>query len=219
MFRYCCGLLGLVLGAAPAFAANPVALVEDVEGKAPVQVMDYLAEGQRIELPPDARVVIGYFGSCERETIEGGKVLIGTTQSRVEGGKVAREKVECDGGRMLLTSSQASASGVMAFRGFAPGQRLPKPQFTIYGASPVFELSKPGMLYIQRLDTSAGEMELNVGANDLIAGRFFDFAEAGRRLEPGGLYRIATEDGNVVVKVDDAAKPGKSALVGRLVRL
>lgn len=71
MFRYCCGLLGLVLGAAPAFAANPVALVEDVEGKAPVQLMDYLAEGQRIELPPDARVVIGYFGSCERETIEG----------------------------------------------------------------------------------------------------------------------------------------------------
>lgn len=219
MFRYCWGLLGLLLGAAPSLAANPVALVEDVEGKAPVRLMDYLAEGQRIELPPDAKLVIGYFGSCERETIEGGRVLIGATQSRVEGGKVAREKVECDGGKMLLTSAQAGASGVMAFRGFAPGQPLPKPHFTIYGASPVFELSKPGTLYIQRLDKSTGEMELDLGAKDLVGGRFFDFAQAGRRLEPGGLYRIATEDGNVVVKVDVAAKPGKSALVGRLIRL
>jgi hypothetical protein len=220
MFRYSFGLLGLALAATPALAANPVALVEDVDGKAPVRFMDYLAEGQRFELPQGAKVVIGYFGSCARETIGGGgKVVIGTAQSLVEGGSVAREKVECDGGRMLLTSAQAGASGVMAFRGFAPGQPLPKPSFTIYGASPVFELTRAGTLYIQRLDKTSGEMELDLAAKDLLGGRFYDFARVGKQLEPGGLYRIATEDGNVVVKVDAQAKPGRGPLVGRFIRL
>jgi hypothetical protein len=219
MSRCSFGLLGLALAATPALAANPVALVEDVDGKAPVRFMDYLAEGQKFDLPPGAKVVIGYFGSCARETIAGGKVVIGAAQSLVEGGKVAREKVECDGGKMLLTSAQAGASGVMAFRGFAPGQPLPKPNLTIYGASPVFEMPQPGTLYIQRLDKTSGEMELDLGPKDLLGGRFYDFARVGKQLEPGGLYRIATEDGNVVVKVHPEAKPGKSALVGRFIRL
>jgi hypothetical protein len=219
MFRYCFGLVGLVLGAMPVLAASPVALVEDVDGKAPVRFMDYLAEGQKFELPAGSKVVIGYLGSCERETIAGGKVVVGAAQSRVEGGTVAREKVECDGGRMRLTSAQAGASGVMAFRGMAPGEKLPKPELTIYGASPVFELPAPGRLYIQRLDKSSGEIELTVAAKDLTAGRFLDFARIGKHLEPGGLYRVATDGGNVVVKVDPKAKPGAGAVVGRLIRL
>ena len=219
MWRYCFGLVGFVLGVAPALAANPVALVEDVDGKAPVRFMDYLAEGQKFELPSGTKVVIGYLKSCERETIEGGKVVVGSAESRVEGGTVARAKVECDGGKMLLTSAQASASGVMAFRGFAPGDKLPKPQLTIYGVSPVFELRHPGRLYVQRLDKSSGEIELAVKASDLVAGRFLDFARINKHLEPGGLYRIATDDGNVVIKVDPKAKRGESAVVGRLVRL
>jgi hypothetical protein len=219
MWRYCFGLVGFVLGAAPALAASPAALVEDVDGKAPVRFMDYLAEGQAFELPAGTKVVIGYLGSCERETIEGGKIVVGSARSRVEGGTVAREKVECDGGKMLLTSAQASASGVMAFRGFAHGEKLPKPQVTIYGASPVFELRHPGRLHVQRLDKSSGEIELAVKAKDLVAGRFLDFARIDKHLEPGGLYRIATDDGNVVIKVDPKAKRGESPLVGRLVRL
>ena len=219
MSRFCVGLVVLALAAPPALAANPVALVEDVDGKAPVRFMDYLAEGQKFELPAGSKVVIGYFGSCERETINGGKVVVGAAQSQVDGGKVARQKVECDGGKMLLTSAQASASGVMAFRGFAPGQALPKPQFTIYGTSPVFEMPKPGTLYVQRLDKSSGSMELDLSAKDLVGGRFYDFARVGKHLEPGGLYRIATDDGNVVVKVDAKAKPGKGPLVGRFIRL
>ena len=103
----------------------------------------------------------------------------------------AREKVECDGGRMLLTSAQASASGVMAFRGgFAPGQALPKPHYTIYGASPLFALSKPGTLYIQRLDKTSGGMEMELGDKDLVGGRFYDFARVGKQLEPGGLSSV-----------------------------
>jgi hypothetical protein len=219
MTRFCVALIVAGLVAAPSLAANPVALVEDVEGKASVGVMDYLSEGQRLELPAGSKLVIGYFGSCQRETIAGGKILVGAAESTVEGGKVERQKVECDGGKMLLTSAQASASGVMAFRGFAPGQKLPEPQFTLYGASPVFELRKAGTLYIQRLDKTSGEMEFDLTEKDLLQGRFFDFARVNKKLEPGGLYRIATDDGNVVVRVDPAAKPGKGALVGRLIRL
>jgi hypothetical protein len=219
MMRFAFALLGGALLSSAAVAATPVALVEDVEGKVAVGFMDYLAEGQTFEVPTGAKVVIGYFDSCRRETIDGGKVVVGAAQSRVEGGRVERETVECDGGKMLLTSAQASASGVMAFRGFAPGQKLPQPSYTIYGASPVFELRKPGTLYIQRLDKTSGEIELDLAAKDLLDGRFYDFARTGKKLEAGGLYRIATEDGNLVVKVDPKAKPGKGALVGRLIRL
>jgi hypothetical protein len=107
----------------------------------------------------------------------------------------------------------------MAFRGFAPGQPLPKPQYTIYGASPVFDLPKAGTLYIQRLDKTSGEMEFALTAKDLVGGRFLDFARINKHLEPGGLYRVSTDDGNLVVKIDPKAKPGKGALVGRLIRL
>jgi hypothetical protein len=219
MIRFTLALLGGALLSGAALAAAPVALVEDVAGKAPVRFMDYLAEGQKFEVPAGATVVISYFGSCQRETIDGGKVVVGNAQSKVDGGKVEREKVECDGGKMLLTSAQASASGVMAFRGFAPGRPLPQPDYTIYGVSPVFEISKPGLLYIQRLDKTSGEMEFELTEKDLLGGRFLDFARMGKDLVAGGLYRIATEDRNVIIRVDAKAKTGASALVGRLIRL
>src|SRR5258706_3709243 len=100
------------------WAADPSAIVEAVQGAVKdVQVFDYLAAGTQIQLPARGILVLGYLKSCARETITGGKVVVGTDQSVVEGGQVKRETVECDGGRMQLTDRQAAKSGVMVFRG------------------------------------------------------------------------------------------------------
>jgi hypothetical protein len=205
------------LVAGTAGAAGPVALVEDSSGRVPVGFMDYLTEGQKFTLGADASVTISYFNSCQRETISGASVTIGKDQSTVEGGLVKREKVECDGGKMLLSADQASKSGVLAFRG--PSQ-LPEPQFTIYGATPVVEMKKAGTLVIQRLDKSAGAIEVTVAEKDLLQGRFFDLGKVNKSLDPGGLYSVRSDEPTTIYfKVDPKAKPGQGALVGRLLRL
>jgi hypothetical protein len=213
-------LAGTALLAGAALAAQPVALVEDVTGNGvPVGLMDYLNEGQTIQLPAGAVLTVGYFKSCARETITGAKMVkIGADKSAVEGGNVQREKVQCDGGKMLLSADQASHSGVVAFRGgVISGQTLPEPKFTLFGASPVFEVRKDEPLTIHRLDRTANEIEL--GANDQVRGRYYDLAKAGVHLEPGGLYEATTGDRSIVFKVDAKARPGSGALIARLVRL
>jgi hypothetical protein len=198
--------------AVAALAASPVAVVEDSTGKAPVAFMDNLEEGQSFSIPPDATVTISYYASCLRETIAGGKVTVGKAESKVEdGGKVKRDKVDCDGGKMLLSSDQAAKSGVFAIRG------APAPQFVVFSASPLIELSQPGELTIERVDR--GGAEIKVDADDLLNGRYYDLAKAKRALVPGGIYRAASGESTVVFKVDANAKPGAGALVGRLVRL
>src|SRR5689334_8116787 len=99
-------LVALAAAAVPAVvhAADPVALIEDVKGPASdVEALDYVLAGKVIRLPAGTVLTIGYFHSCTHEVVNGGTVTIGTESSRVEGGKVERSRVECDGGRMKLT--------------------------------------------------------------------------------------------------------------------
>jgi hypothetical protein len=111
------GLVATTIYGGGANAAD-VALVEDVSAPRPgLEALDYLSSGQTIALSAGDRLVVNYLGSCTREVIVGGTVSIGTEQSVVVGGTVTRAKVECDGGKGLLTAQQASKSGVMVFRG------------------------------------------------------------------------------------------------------
>jgi hypothetical protein len=203
--------------AAPAFAAAPVAMIEDTAGATPVEALDYLSEGQVIDLAPGASITLGYFSSCQRETIAGGKVTIGAQQSAVTGGTVKRQKVECDGGRMLLSADQ-NKSGALSFRS-PQVVKHPDAQFVLYNRSPVFEVKGPGDLVIQRLDKNAEDVRLTMTAEQLEKGRLFDLAKAKTELDPGGVYLISGEDKGVVVKVDAASKIGKGPLVSRLIRL
>jgi hypothetical protein len=111
------GLLAFCALAGAARAAG-VALIEEVSKPRPgLEAMDTLASGQMIALGAGERLVVNYLASCLRETIVGGVVSIGTEASTVVGGKVTREKVECDGGKTKLSAGQAASSGVMVFRG------------------------------------------------------------------------------------------------------
>ena len=95
----------------------PTALVEDVKSaSADVEFMDYVGTGQVIKLEPSDVLVLSYLKSCEHETITGGTVRVGRDKSDVDGGKIARAKVPCNGGNMKLTSQQANASAASSFR-------------------------------------------------------------------------------------------------------
>ena len=92
---------GIMICGAPALAQAPVALVEDVRGNTVgVEFMDYVSAGKVIKLRPQDSIVLGYLTSCWHETITGGIVTVGSEQSDVQGGKVARRKVKCDGGEL-----------------------------------------------------------------------------------------------------------------------
>src|ERR1700704_3588083 len=95
----------------------PTALVEDVESaSADIEFMDYVGTGQVIKLEPSDVLVLSYLKSCEHETITGGTVHVGSDKSDVEGGKIVRTKVRCNGGYMKLSPEQANASGASSYR-------------------------------------------------------------------------------------------------------
>lgn len=217
-------LLILLLRAASvaALAAPlPVAIVADIGGVPPgIQLMDYVVPGQIIHLGPQDTIVLGYLRSCWNEAITGGTVIVGTEQSDVQGGKVKREKVPCEGGKMMLTAELAGKNGAMVFRE-APNRQLSAmhPQFTVYGLSPVIEVKPNGMLNIERVDRPREHYEIALAGAALLRGRFLDTAEVGVTLTAGGVYRATAGTQAVIFQIDPHAKPGPSPLVGRLLRL
>ena len=205
-----------------ASAQSPAAVVEEVQGNVPgIAFMDYVDPGQVIHLGAQDRIVLGYLKSCWRETISGGTVTIGAEQSEVAGGEVARAKVACEGGKMMLSAELAGKSGAMVFRQVPKPQAaaLPHAQFTLYGLSPVFEVRPPGKLVIERLDQPGERHEISVTEAQLVRGAFLDLAKSGVALAPGGIYRAKLADREIVFKIDADAKPGDVPLVGRLARL
>jgi hypothetical protein len=214
------GASALILSASA--QSPPAAVVEDLAGNVPgVQFMDYVEPGQVIRLGAHDRIVLGYLESCWRETISGGTVTVGNEQSEVTGGEVARVKVACEGGKMMLSAELAGKSGAMVFRQAPEPQAVAPqhPEFTLYGLSPVFELRPPGKLVIERLDQPSERHELAVTEPQLVRGAFFDCAKAGVALAPGGIYRAKFADQAIVFKIDPDAKAGEAPLVGRLARL
>ena len=205
-----------------ASAQSPAAVVEEIQGSVTgIAFMDYVDPGQVIRLGAHDRIVLGYLKSCWRETISGGTVTVGTEQSEVAGGEVARAKVACEGGKMMLSSELAGKSGAMVFRqGPRPqAAAAPHPEFTQYGLSPVFVVRPPGKLVDERLDQPGERHEIAITEQQLVRGAFLDLAKSGVALAPGGIYRAKLADREIVFKIDPDAKPGDAPLVGRLARL
>jgi len=200
-------------------AQAPVAVVEDVNSKsAGVEFMDYVAPGKVIRLGAADTLVLGYMNSCWQESITGGTVTVGASQSAVVGGKVQREKTACDGGKMQLSEQQASKSGAVVFRG-TPKPSSAQPQLTLYGLSPVVDVKGGGHLVIERLDHPGERLETEIAAHQLFRGSFYDFAKAGQALKAGGVYRASVGARQIVFKVDPEAQAGNAPIIGRLLRL
>jgi len=197
----------------------PTAVVEDVTGRtAGVQFMDYVDPDQVIKLGPQDSITIGYLKSCVRETITGGTVIVGQDQSDVRGGNVVRSRVDCDGGKMLLTAQLAAQSGAAVVRDLKNGPQLPQPQFTIYGLSPIIEAKEGDTVVLDRLDMPGERHNIFIGGRRLLHGGFIDLARANIMLAAGGLYRAKDGDRELVFRVDRGADSGATPIVGRLLR-
>jgi hypothetical protein len=196
----------------------PIALVEDVKSTtADVEFMDYVGTGQLIKLAPQDVLVLSYLKSCAHETITGGTVTVGTDRSEVVGGKVARTRVACDGGKIRLTSQQASASAASAIR-----LQSANVEPVLYSVTPVIQASRAQLsqgrtLVIERLDKPGKPIEVEIG-DDLTNGTFYDLSKAKVRLARNGVYNASLGGRKIMFKIDAKAKTGKAPVVSRLLR-
>ncbi|MDA1324097.1 MAG: hypothetical protein O3C34_05085 [Proteobacteria bacterium] len=117
MKTFVSALAGLMMVATAAIAGGPAAIVEEIEpARADIAAMQYVERGRIIDLGKTGSLVLGYLNSCLREHITGGIVTVGSSRSNVTGGRATTERVECDGGALILTAEQAAKSGVLVFR-------------------------------------------------------------------------------------------------------
>jgi hypothetical protein len=205
------------LGHAPA-PLIPTALVEDVKGTGvDVEFMDYVGAGQVIKLRPSDVLVLSYLKSCEREIITGGTVTVGTDHSEVDGGKIARTKVACDGGKVELSSKQATETAATAFR-LQSAAHEP----TLYARAAMIEIPRlhPGEsheLVIERVDRPGDRFAVKID-DHLADGGFYDMAKTNKRLTPGATYTATIGDHKITFKVDASARSGQASVVSRLLR-
>lgn len=197
----------------------PTAVVEDVNSAgAGVEFMDYVGTGQVIRLAPHDVLVLSYLNSCEHETITGGTVVIGPEHSNVQGGTVARSKVACDGGKIALSSQQASNSAATAFR----VQSAHEEPARLYARAPMVRIprldpTESRMLVIDRTDRRGEHIAIPLD-NSLAAGGYYDFAKTHTLLTRGATYDASVGDRKVTFKIDAHATSGRAPAVSRLVR-
>jgi hypothetical protein len=196
----------------------PAALVEDVKSAtADVEFMDYVGNGQVIKLESSDVLVLSYLKSCVHETIAGGTVHVGRDQSNVDGGKVVRNKVACNGGNMKLVSQQANVSAASSFR----LQNADLKQM-VYALPPIIQIPKlradePRTLVIERMQRPSERVAIELDES-LVNGGPYDFGKADVRLQRGALYTVTLGSRKLVFQVDAKAATGKAPVVSRLLR-
>jgi hypothetical protein len=196
----------------------PTALVEDVKGAtADIEFMDYVGNGQVIKLEPGDVLVLSYLTSCEHETITGGTVIVGAERSDVRDGQIVRAKVLCDGGKMRLSSQQASKSAASAFR-----LQSADVQPDLYARTPLVQLpkrlaSEDRTLLIERIDRRGERHEVKIDDTIAAAG-FYDLAKINVSLARGAIYDASIGAHRITFQVDPKAKSGPAPIVSRLLR-
>ena len=211
-------IAGVLVCAVPALAQAPVALVEEVRGRPTgIEFMDYVSVGKVIKLGGQDSIALGYLRSCWYETITGGTVIVGIEQSNVQGGKVTRTKVACDGGKIALTGRQAQDSAGTIFRSADE-----EPLLTLYGLSPFVEATGGDALLIERTDGLEEVHIVTLPARQGTRRSFYDFATAKKRLTAGGsyrAYRASIGSREIFFRIDPGAKPSGVPIISRLLRI
>ena len=81
------------------------------------------------------------------------------------------------------------------------------------------EIKRGSKVVIERVDKQGERFEIPGDGRPLHHGRFYDFAEDQKQLAASGIYKATIGTKQVVFQVDSNAKPGKTALASRLLRL
>jgi hypothetical protein len=135
--------------------------------------------------------------------------VIGTDQSQVQGGTIARETIACEATQLVLTEQEAGTSATVVFRG-PPWEKWVRQ--VIPSSSPVV-LASGKSLQVKRLDENEKPMTLPLknGRVDLSAEKI--------ALTPGGYYELTAGKKQMVIKIDPAATADPLPPLSRLVRL
>jgi hypothetical protein len=201
-----------LLAASAAAQTQAVAILEEIAGASGKhEAFDELKAGERLELGASGRAVIGYLGSCVRETIEGGTVVVGKDQSQIEGGKVARETIPCEATQLVLTEAEAGKSATFSTR---PMPWVRETKQIVPSLSPLIWVEAKGQLTIKRYDTE----DQQVLAFPIKDGKV-DLAEHQVELVPNGFYELRAGKKKVVIQIHSNAHAGSMPAMSRLVRL
>jgi len=215
------GLLLSAFASGLCAAGVPRAIVEEITAPGiNLEFMDYVREGQVIDLKAKELISLSYFSSCTQETIVGGRVIVGLHQSVVTGGSLYRRVTICPSTKLSLTKSQGKASGVLAFR--APQRKkspASKPKIIIKHVSPIIEVGDAEQFQLHQVQPSKMEFELMISTKDLLRGKFVDLAKLEITLKPGSKYRATVGKQSIEFVIHESAVAGTTTIIERLIRL
>jgi hypothetical protein len=179
------------MAALPAAAQNrgpASALVEDVKSApgAGVDFMDYVYPGQRIALGAHGQLVLDYLQNCRVETIRGGTVSIGTTESMVQGGQVHASTRACDPKKFAATTQTAEA-GAAVKRLETPFDRRAWSETTLKSAKPIFRWqAAAGPVTVTVVDQDSKQVVWSAQTSK----NYIEYPARGPALQPGIPYGI-----------------------------
>ena len=202
----------MLLAASASAQAPVVAILEEIAGASGKhEAFDELKSGERLELGAGGRAIVGYLGSCVRETIDGGTVVIGKDQSQIDGGKVARETIPCEATQLVLSEEEAGKSATVAMR---PMPWVRETKQIVPSLSPLIWVEAKGQLTVKRYDTEDQQV-LTFPIKD---GKV-DLAEHRVELVPNGYYELQAGKKKMVIQIHSNAHTGAMPAMSRLVRL
>lgn len=206
----------VLLPVQPVNADGTAAIVEEISAPSvSLRIMDFVETGRVIVLRKDESIALGYLQSCVEERITGGRITIGSRQSVVKAGKVARSKVKCGSGAIVLDSAQAKSGAGVVFRkpvrGSEKSAKSPLPSLVLFAKSPIIRLSTPGgTVVIERVDKPASPINVEV------RGAYLDLADVGKVLVPGGVYRARVRHKQLMFRIDEHARSVRGPAIGRI---
>lgn len=125
-----------LMAAAPAVAADAVALVMSVSGKVSPDVAAYseIPSQTAIDLGSDGRISFVHYPSCRQVTVLGGKLTFGPQEVEVSGGTIERETPQKCPKKMSIKVA-GTAAAVRTRNAFAPTPRLTnRPSCVVLGS-------------------------------------------------------------------------------------
>jgi len=197
------------VGATMAAAAGSGAMVEEIDSAVSgVTAFETLKAGQSIDLRPDRHAVVSYLDSCIRETISGGVVKIGQSQSDVEGGSVQRETLDCGVKPLVLTNTTQDQSATTVFRPLF--DNLVKQ--VVSDTRPFILADHASSLELREMGKEEAPKSLALHNGKL------DLRQAGIQLQPGAIYKLTAGGRETYIKIAPDAQDN-SPLLMRLVKL
>jgi hypothetical protein len=208
-------VLGVLLAAAaPTYAQQkPSGMVEDLQSapQAGVDLMEFVSPGQRIPLGKDGQLVLNYFQSCRVETVRGGTITVGQTESRIDGGTVRAQNRPCDPKKFAATTKTAEP-GALAIRA-VPGS-TDDGEVSLKSDRPVFRWESGGAtVRIFAVDTPTPKLVWSGTAEK----SWIEYPATAPKLQPSVPYLVDVntktgKKGQVNFIIEPGARPDDAAM-------